>query len=398
MTVRCAHGCATPLSSLSDAGVTLYFCTTCHGTFCPGDGVTRWLMGAASEPPRPGRAPSLWSRPSQRARARGSCPDDGSPMAAIKLAHGGQALRCERCQGMFVAAGMLPEVRATFARKSRAPRPSGPLPSSRPKSAAESEERQLVGDRLSFEEPWILLLALPCALLLSYAVSLSELGRLVLYPVQLQFHELGHALFAWLSSRSALPLPFGFTFWRIEQSRFTGACMLFLLGVLAYRGYLERRKFALALSGALLVAFVVLSLVVSPDTSLMLMLVGGIAGEFILSCMVLVAFFFPLPDRLRWDFFRFVLLLPAAGTWVASARLWLDVSRGLRPLPMGSILGTTGDGSGDLDRLIAQHGFTPASITHLYLSLAGLTATILALTYGWFALRGLAALRRSADA
>jgi hypothetical protein len=174
--------------------------------------------------------------------------------------------------------------------------------------------------------------------------------------------------------------------------------MLFLLSVLAYRGYLERRTFALALSGALLVAFVVLSLVVSPDTSLMLMLVGGIAGEFILSCMVLVAFFFPLPDRLRWDFFRFVLLLPAAGTWVASARLGLDVSRGLRPLPMGSILGTTGDGSGDLDRLIAQHGFTPASITHLYLSLAGLTATILALTYGWFALRGLAALRRSADA
>jgi hypothetical protein len=127
------------------------------------------------------------------------------------------------------------------------------------------------------------------------------------------------------------------------------------------------------------------------------MLAGGIAGEFILPCVVLVAFFFPLPDRLRWDFFRFVLLLPAAGTWVASTRLWLDVSRGLRPLPMGSILGVTGDGSGDLDRLISEHGFSPASITHLYLSLAGLTATVLLLAYGWFALRGLVALRRNAS-
>jgi hypothetical protein len=319
-------------------------------------------------------------------------------MSPLKLVHGGQALQCERCQGLFVAAGVLPELRATFARKSRAPRPSGPLPSSRPATRPFGEQRELVGDRLSFEDPWILLLALPCALVLSYLVSLSELGRLLLYPVQLQFHELGHALFAWLSSRSALPLPFGFTFWRIEQSLMTGACMLFLLSVLAYRGYLERRKFALGLSAALLLAFVFLTLVLEPATSLMLMLLGGIAGEFILSCMVLVAFFFPLPDRLRWDFFRFVMLLPAAGTWVASTRLWLDVSRGIRPLPMGSILGTTGDGSGDLDRLIAEHGFSPASLTHLYLSLAGLTATVLALTYGWFALQGLAALRRRRDA
>jgi hypothetical protein len=141
-------------------------------------------------------------------------------------------------------------------------------------------------------------------------------------------------------------------------------------------------------------AFVVLSLVVAPKTSLMLMLAGGIAGEFILSCLVMVAFFFPMPDKLRWDFFRFVVLLPATGTWVSSAQLWYDVSRGVRPLPMGSILGTTGDGSGDLDRLIAGHGFTAASLTHGYLSLAGLTATVLLLTYGWFALQAFAALRR----
>jgi hypothetical protein len=213
--------------------------------------------------------------------------------------------------------------------------------------------------------------------------------------VQLQFHELGHAVFAWLSSRAALPLPFGFTFWRIEQSVGVGVCMLFLLGVLGYYGLREGRKFAVGLSGGLLIAWAVLTLWVKPETSLMLMLLGGIAGEFILSSTVLVAFFFPLPDRLRWDFFRFVVLWPAAGTWVASTELWLEVSRGKRPMPMGSILGTTGDGSGDLDRLIAQHDFSAASLTHLYLSIAGVTASILALSYGWFALRGLSRLRKA---
>ena len=60
---------------------------------------------------------------------------------------------------------------------------------------------------------------------------------------------------------------------------------------------------------------------------------------------------------------------------------------------MGSILGATGDGTGDLERLIAEYGFTPRSITSLYVGIARLTFVLLALVYVAFAARALLRLR-----
>lgn len=261
-------------------------------------------------------------------------------------------------------------------------------------STSRDSAAPLASARLSFEAPWVDLLALPIGLLLGLALSATGFGRLLVYPVQMQFHELGHALAAWLSSRAALPLPFGFTFWREERSLFTGACMLFLIAVLAERARRERRWFGLVLALVLAAAFVHLSLVLPADRSRMVMIAAGIAGELVLPCLVLVAFYFPLPDRLRWDFFRFLALLPAATGWLGTTSLWRAVARGQRPLPMGSILGATGDGSGDLERLIAEYGFTPASITSLYLGLARVTFLLLAVVYVLFAARALVRLRR----
>jgi hypothetical protein len=376
--LRCIQGCTAPLAAIDDdSGVTLYFCASCRGTFCPGADAARWLGAEAS------RLPSALTRSAVR------CPADGGSLGALALPPGPAAFRCGSCAGVFVSAGALPRLRSLVPpRVSAAPRPR-----SLPASPRASSGAPLSGERLGFDDPWVNLLALPAAFLLNKLIALSMLGRLLLYPVQIQFHELGHAVFAWLSSRAALPLPFGFTFWRESQSVFTGACMVFLLGVLGYRGLREGRKFAVALAGLLLAVFTILSLFVHKETSLMLMLAGGIAGEFALSTLAIVAFFFPMPDRLRWDFFRFLVLVPAAGTWLAAAELWRGVTRGERPLPMGSILGTPGDGSGDLDRLIADHHFTPEGLASGYYSLAGLTATILILTYGWFALRALRELR-----
>ncbi|MDB4976684.1 MAG: hypothetical protein JWN48_5025 [Myxococcaceae bacterium] len=213
------------------------------------------------------------------------------------------------------------------------------------------------------------------------------LGRMVLVPAQIQFHELGHALLAWLSARAALPLPFGFTFWREQQSVFTGACMVFLLGVLFFGALRERRPFGAVLAGLLLLAFVVLTFVIPAATSLMLLLLAGLAGELVLTSLTIIAFYFPLPDRVRWDFFRFVLLVPAVACWLSSALQWWRIAEGQEALPTGSILGTAGDGSGDLDRLLAQYDFSEASLTVLYVRLAQLTLGCLALTYGVFAWR-----------
>jgi hypothetical protein len=249
------------------------------------------------------------------------------------------------------------------------------------------DARAGVEERLSFDDPRVNLLALPCAFALAWLVQLSALGRMLLVPVQIQFHELGHAIMAWLSSRSALPLPFGFTFWREERSYITGACMVFLLAMWLWSAWREQRRFALFSGVALLVLCLRLSITVSAERSMMFVIAGGLAGELVLSCAALVTFYFPLPDRLRWDFFRFLLLVPAAATWLSAARLWLGVSAGTRALPMGSILGTPGDGSGDLDRLIAVYGYSAQAIARGYLLFTFVTGSIWLGTYAWFAWR-----------
>jgi hypothetical protein len=250
----------------------------------------------------------------------------------------------------------------------------------------------LVGERIGFREPWLDLLALPVVLFAALLLSSTTFGRLIAVPVQIQFHELGHALVAWLSSRAALPLPFGFTFWREESSTFTGLCVLSLLAFLFVRADRERRPFAVFVSGALIVAWVFVTFVVSSQRSLVWIIAGGVAGEFVLTSLAMTAFFFPMPDRLRWDFFRFLVLPPAALAWVSSTRLWVAVARGKQALPLGSILGSAGDMSGDLDRLIAEHGFTPGGIARGYLLVCLGSGVLWFATYAFFALPALRAI------
>ncbi|MFO0694130.1 MAG: hypothetical protein U0230_11280 [Polyangiales bacterium] len=250
-------------------------------------------------------------------------------------------------------------------------------------------EEPLASARLEFGHPLVQLLALPISLLLMGLVGATRFGRLLLFPFQIQFHELGHALPAWLSSRAALPLPCGFTSWKEDPSLFTGLCFLFLVGVLVYRGYVEARPFAIAVGITLAVLQGLFSLVLPDDTAKMIILLDGIGGEFWLTTFVMVAFYFPVPDRFRWDFFRFLLLVPAAGAWTASVRLWIDVARGRTPMPMGSLFGAAGDGSGDLERLVNDYDFTQAALTKLYVALAALTGVVLASVYAYFALRAI---------
>lgn len=252
----------------------------------------------------------------------------------------------------------------------------------------------LYGARLAEGDPWVEVCALPLAMLLALVFTTPWFGRMLIMPVQIQFHELGHALPAWLSSRAALPLPFGFTFFSEEPSLFTGLCMLFLLGVFGYRSLLERRWAASALGGALLIAFAWLSLFASHERSRMLVLAGGFVGELALSALMLIAFYLRFPDRLRWDFFRFVALVPSSAAWLTSARTWRAIARKDAALSMRSFL--PGDGNGDFERLIAEYDFTIDSITRLGMLSVRLSALAMLVTYLGFAARALRRLRQDA--
>ncbi len=63
---------------------------------------------------------------------------------------------------------------------------------------------------------------------------------------------------------------------------------------------------------------------------------------------------------------------------------------------MGSLLGSAGDGSADLERLIQNYGFSREGITTLYVSLVWLSGLMWLVVYGVFALRALRQIRAKA--
>jgi hypothetical protein len=344
------------------------------------------------------------------------CPNDGVELTCFRPDAAAAAYRCRQCQGLWLTPGVLHALRKQSRQAARGPSldPGPLLPSVRPRANStpppartsvpalrsntpatpsfiprESmrSEAQLVGSRLGSNHPFAALLAQPLALLFAWLFTMSGFGRLVAVGAQIQFHELGHALPAWLSSRAALPLPFGLTFIRDDPSWFTGTCMAFLIALLIHRGYVEERRATLIVGGVLLAGWLALTFFVSRDSARTLVLLGGFVGELSLSALAMIAFHLRLPDRLRWDFFRFLVLPFAACGYVGALRLWLGILRGSVALPMGSFL--PGDGVGDFERLIAEHGFTPESIIRLGATSARLSVLALGVWYAGLVVRAL---------
>ena len=232
--------------------------------------------------------------------------------------------------------------------------------------------------RVSFERGLGNLLGAPLALGLSLLFVASPLGRMVSWLASMPFHELGHALTSWLGSRWAVPLPF-FTIWLDEQSLLVGLGVSSALLALAWLSWRERRRFGVALALVLLVVQLGCSWLLPPRSSLMLQILGGALGELVLGALVLIAFHFPLPDRLRWDFWRWPALLPGSVCFGQALLLWIRAERDTRQIPWGAAIGNESDG--DMNRLVRDFGWSAAELSSFYLRVAVLCALALALAY-----------------
>ncbi len=218
--------------------------------------------------------------------------------------------------------------------------------------------------RSSFELGLENVLGVPMALALAGLFCATSLGGFVARLGAMPFHELGHALASWLTARPAVPLPF-FTFWWSEQSIFAGLIVLGALGWFGVHSWLERRTFGVVLAGALFGAALIGSFLLDAETSLMLQILGGALGEIVFGALLLIAFHFPLPDWLRWDFWRWPALLPAALCYVQALLLWLQACSDAQYLPWGSAVGDASDG--DMNRLVDGFGWTPLGLAQFYL-------------------------------
>jgi hypothetical protein len=242
----------------------------------------------------------------------------------------------------------------------------------------------LTHSRSQYDQGMENLIAVPLVMLLSWLFCSTHFGRLMASLVGMPFHEVGHAAASWLSSRIAIPLPF-FTFWYDDQSVFMGLVVAVVLGWLLFHTYREKNWFMLGSTAVVSLAWAVITFLIPPSRTLMWQILAGALGELVFGAFLLVAFHFALPDRLRWDFWRWIALIPAALCFTQATMLWRTVSADVSQMPWGSAIGS--DSDGDMNRLVQQFHWNANDLADFYLNIAYLGLTALAIAYTYAAYR-----------
>jgi hypothetical protein len=227
--------------------------------------------------------------------------------------------------------------------------------------------------------------AVPVAFALAWPLNAVGLG---LIPI-LFYHEFGHAMAAWLCGRWAFAIPIaGLTFHGRERSWIVTAGLVSALGWLLKRSWEEEDYGQLVVSTAGLLAMADLAFLVPTKEQEAFIIYGGCAGELFLAALVVVAFYWRVAPRLRWDFWRYPLLLTATCTFLHRAAFWGEAAAAPDQRMMGEKIATSRESDQDWVRLVKDHGWTSQEIADRYVALARACGGAIALHYLWFALVG----------
>ena len=189
---------------------------------------------------------------------------------------------------------------------------------------------------------------------------------------------------AWLGGHQATPLPFGWTNVGAEKSLFVYCGVLTLFGVLFWSGYKEKRRWPMGLAVALAMLQFYMTWIISADTFDMLLSFGGIGGEFYLSTLLIISFYFPLPEYWRWDFFRYPAVLFAGLPLVGALWQWRQIDRGLEAIPWGSLFGGADHIGGDMNQLSVVYGWSDQRIIDTYNGIGGICVIAVVSVYAYF--------------
>lgn len=286
---------------------------------------------------------------------------------------------CRQCEGMFLDFHELPEVQKIL---------KATLVSVRPVfSVAElrGEEDELSSARVSYDTWGVSLLTIPLALLFAEFWGMFYFpGQITWYWLSMPTHESGHAIAAWLGGRVAIPLPL---FTAVANDERSGSVFFFLVSVFIFFGvysYRKRRMYPVFLSVGLIAAAIDLTWVVSDPTSRMMFTYGGIGGTFILSTFLIVSFYYRMPDRVRWDFFRFFGVLLGALVLVANFEFWRAIARGEAQLPLGTAIVGRDDRNGDINQLMSEFGWSPKALVGHFVGLGKICFGVIFAHYLYF--------------
>ncbi|MBI2518561.1 MAG: hypothetical protein HYV95_16925 [Opitutae bacterium] len=290
--------------------------------------------------------------------------------------------RHERPSGLFAAADdSTPRPTAV---DSTPPRPAGLIT---PPAIAPRDPHADEFAPFTFDNWKVNVLVPPLLLGFVFLANLSPFG-LFLQGFRVWMHEFGHATAAWLTGHRALPLPFGWTPVEGEHSNFVYFGLLFLLGMLFWAGWRERKVWPMltAVALAALQAYMTWRL---PEhrQEFWWSAFGGVGGQFYLSTLFMLSFYVQLPEKFRWGMCRYVFFGIGATAFLDIHVFWLKVWHGVEEIPFGTLIGGEEDTGGDMNKLMTDYGWTKFQIRHAYHVLGNACWTALALTYAAFALR-----------
>lgn len=242
-------------------------------------------------------------------------------------------------------------------------------------------------DRFSFDNWAVNAWAYPAAFAVALMVNNIGLLQLLHLPLHIWIHEFGHATVAWWSGYRALPLPIGWTSVSSQRDPFVYFGILFLLILLFWSARKERIGWLQVLAIFLALLQFYMTWLMPNRTWEMLFVFSGVGGEFYLSTFLMASFYFPLPDRWRWDFWRFVVLGIASSSLWRSFWEWHSIRLGLAEVPWGTLLGGQGDARGDMNRLNYDFGWSTDQIIQTYTFLGNLCVFVVLSLYVLFLLR-----------
>ncbi len=322
-----------------------------------------------------------------------ACPGCGKPLHAeeTRAAPGQEVLVCHACSRLWLDEPILAALRETRSARSLAPdarsRAGAPAPVEEhalgtrgsgphlPRAGTPSQPGTAVehGPSVFSPGPVVELAVMLGLFVLAWGLGSTRFGEALAFLPRIQFHELGHAMVAWSTGRSALPLPFGLTSWSLERSWLLVAMELLFASLLLTHGVRVRSAPAIAVAVAM-ASVLTMGLATPLDASEEWLVAGGMVGEALLPALALLAFHLPLPARFRWDFWRWLLALFALVALASVVRGGWQIEAGEQPVPFGSFVGQSMDG--DLDRLVNDHGWAASSLRPLFGRLATLALVL----------------------
>jgi rubredoxin len=278
---------------------------------------------------------------------------------------------CPRCGAARAAGPECPRCGVIYAKAAARPAPGAP-PSEAPSEAP--SEWETADQRLELR---LRAFAIPATLVVAFLIVSSSFGHFVLRLFTMWVHELGHATAAWLCGYLAFPGPW-FTPVAAQRSLLFAALVLVGLGAGAFWAYrTERRGLALAL-GAVALAQVCCTALLSADRAMQLILFMGDGGMLILGALLMLTVYARQGSALHRGWLRWGFLCIGAAAFADAFEQWWAARTDPDRIPFGM---NEGMGLSDPSVLSERFGWSAGALVRRYVALGCVCLVLLAGVY-----------------